>query len=158
MVKTQWIYTIWVWQIRSKSGYFFWGWSRFEVNGRFLSGDELVYSLQIHNALWISLSGFFVNILAFAGWFRDEVAVSNCVCKWYCDTMSRIYGLFNKGLFPLLEPSVPSLRSYGSMRSWCIHDGYEAFLTKRRSLPMADGVETVMWKRSWKFHPGEGLG
>jgi len=34
---------------------------------------------------------------------------------------------------PLLEPSVPSLRSYGSMRSWCIHDGYEAFLTMRLS-------------------------
>ncbi len=44
-----------------------------------------------------------------------------------------LYRLFNGGVLPLLEPSVPSLRSYGSMRSWCIHDGYEAFLTMRRS-------------------------
>jgi hypothetical protein len=31
-------------------------------------------------------------------------------------------------MLSLIEPSVPSLRSKGSMHSWCIHDGYEAFL------------------------------
>ena len=58
---------------------------------------------------------------------------------------------------PLIEPSIPLLRSYGSMRSWCIHDGYEASLSMRRST-LGYGVETVRWKRSWKLHPGEGLG
>jgi len=52
----------------------------------------------------------------------------------------------------LLEPSVPSLRSYGSMRSRCILDGYEAFLTMRRST-LEYGVETVRWIRSWKLNP-----
>ena len=36
----------------------------------------------------------------------------------------------------LIEPSVPSLRSKGSMRSWCIHDGYEAFLLMCQSTPV----------------------
>ena len=47
-----------------------------------------------------------------------NLPITTSAINLYCDTMSRIYGLFNKGLFPLLEPSVPSLRSYGSMRSW----------------------------------------
>ncbi len=36
----------------------------------------------------------------------------------------------------LIEPSVPSLRSKGSMRSWCIHDGYGAFLLMCQSTPV----------------------
>ena len=50
-------------------------------------------------------------------------------------TRSRVFWLFSGGIKPLSEPSVPSLRSYGSMRSRCILDGYEAFLTMRRSSP-----------------------
>jgi len=68
-------------------------------------------------------------------------------------TRSRVFWLFSGGITPLSEPSVPSLRSYGSMRSWCIHDGYEAFLTMRWSIVWC-GEETVRLNRSWKLHPG----
>jgi hypothetical protein len=36
----------------------------------------------------------------------------------------------------LFEPSVLSLRSKGSMRSWCIHDGYGVFLLMYQSTPV----------------------
>jgi hypothetical protein len=36
----------------------------------------------------------------------------------------------------LFEPSVPSLRSRGSMRSWCIHDGHGAFLLMCQNTPV----------------------
>lgn len=58
--------------------------------------------------------------------------------KLYCDTKSRILTV-QRGAKPLSEPSVPSLRSYGSMRSRCILDGYEAFLTMHRSSPARMG-------------------
>ena len=56
-------------------------------------------------------------------------------------TRSRVFWLVSEDIKPLSKPSVPSLRSYGSMRSRYILDGYEAFLTMRRSLL----VRTV-WK------------
>ena len=42
---------------------------------------------------------------------------------------------------PILLMIGSSLRSYGSMRSRCILDGYEAFLTMRRSSPVR-----AVWK------------
>jgi hypothetical protein len=67
-------------------------------------------------------------------------------------TRSRAFWLFSGGIKPLSEPSVPSLRSYGSMRSRCILDGYEAFLTMRRSLL----VRTV-WKPWSRSAPGSSI-
>ena len=52
-----------------------------------------------------------------------------------CDTRLHIMTVQQRMVY-LIEPSVPSLRSKGSMRSWCIHDGYGAFLLMCQSTPV----------------------